>query len=159
MATAVAPVSALEAGSLPPICAKTGRKADGYQQIDFSSAPTWTWILLLFGIVPFVIAQYFARVHVVGLLPMSEVAQRRIDRFNRLFVGSVILGLAVVGIGLVTVSSAVLWGLAIMVAAILVMAIGHEFFLPGGQVRDDRVRLSGVHKRFADELGRRYGLR
>ena len=157
MATVIVPVSALEAGSLPPICAKTGRKADGYQQIDFSSAPTWTWILLLFGIFPFVIAQYFARVHVVGLLPMSEVAQRRIDRFNRLFVGSVILGLAVVGIGFLTTSSLVLWGLAIMIVAILVMAIAHEFFLPGGQVRDDWVRLTGVDQRFADEVGRRSG--
>jgi hypothetical protein len=83
LAVVNARVSDLEEGMLPHVCAKTGNPTDGYTRIRFSSAPTWTWILLLFGIFPFLIAHYFARVHVVGIVPMSDVAQRRVTVFNR----------------------------------------------------------------------------
>ena len=71
----------------------------GYTKIRFSSAPTWTWILLLFGIFPFLIAGYFATVHVEGIVPMSDVAQRRVTVFNRLFIGLVALGAVVIVVG------------------------------------------------------------
>jgi hypothetical protein len=157
VATAAARVSDLEAGSLPPVCAKTGGPAAGYTKVEFSSTPGWTLILLLFGIFPFLIAQHFARIHVVGLVPLSTIAQQRITMLNRLFVGLVALSLAVIGLGFVTEPDVILWGLAMLIGAILVLLIGRAFVLPSGEVQDEWVRLSFVDSRFARELDRFYG--
>ena len=67
----------LESGHLPPLCAKTGEPADGFAKVVSNSTPSWTWILLLFGILPFLIVHYFTTVRIVGLVPMSDVALRR----------------------------------------------------------------------------------
>lgn len=91
--------------------------------------PTWTWILLLFGIFPFLIAQYFATVHVEGIVPMSDVAQRRVAVFNRLFIGLVALGVVVIAVGFVldTEAAVILVGLAILVASVFTMFSGDAF--------------------------------
>ena len=157
MARVAARVADLEAGTLPPVCAKTGTSSDGQVKIRFSSAPAWTWILLFFGIFPFLIAQYFATVHVDGLLPLSDVAQRRVKILNRVFVGLAILALGVILLGFLTESNFVLVGLAMLVAAIVILAIGQSFVLPGGQVSGEWVWLSFVDERFAAELDRFYG--
>ena len=73
MARVAVTVEDLEAGTLPGVCAKTGEQADGFATIEFTSTPQWTWILLLFGILPFVIARAFSKVRVVGLVPMSDM--------------------------------------------------------------------------------------
>jgi hypothetical protein len=150
-------ISDLEAGSLPPVCAKTGGPADGFTKVEFSSTPGWMLILLLFGIIPFLIAQAFASVRVDGLIPLSTIAQRRITMFNRLFVGLVVLSLGVIVLGFMTEQGLILWGLAMLLGAIIVMLIGRAFVLPSGQVKDEWVRLSFVDVRFATELYRFYG--
>ena len=152
-------VADLERGTLPQVCAKTGVPTHGYTKIRFSSAPTWTWILLLFGIFPFLIAQYFATVHVEGIVPMSDVAQRRVTVFNRLFLGLVALGAVVIVVGwwaLDTEAAVILVGLAIMIAAAFVMFLALPFVLPSGAVMGEWVQLSFVHERFASELDRFY---
>jgi hypothetical protein len=159
MARVNARVSDLEAGTLPLVCAKTGVPTDGWAKIRFSSAPAWTWILLLFGILPFLIAQYFATVRVEGIVPMSEIAERRVKVFNRLFIGLVALGLAVivVGFALDTEAAFILVGLAILVAAIFTMLLAMPSVLPSGQVIGEWVQLSFVHEIFVAELDRFYG--
>jgi hypothetical protein len=152
-------VADLEAGTLPQVCAKTGVPTDGWAKIRFSSAPTWTWILLPFGIFPFLIAQSFATVHVEGIVPMSDVAQRRVTVFNRLFIGLVALGALVIVVAwwaLDTEPAVILVGLAIMVAAAVVMFLSLPFVLPSGAVMGEWVQLSFVHERFAAELDRFY---
>jgi hypothetical protein len=158
LAVVNARVSDLERGTLPQVCAKTGVPTHGYTKIRFSSAPTWTWILLLFGIFPFLIAQYFATVHVEGIVPMSDVAQRRVTVFNRLFIGLVALGAVVIVVGwaLDTEAVVILVGLAIMIAAALTMFLALPFLLPSGAVMGEWVQLSFVHERFAAELDRFY---
>ena len=159
MAAVNARVSDLEGGALPPVCAKTGVPTDGYTRIRFSSAPTWTWILLLFGIFPFLIAQYFAAVHVEGIVPMSDVAQRRVTVFDRLFIGLVALGVVVIAAGwaLDTETAVILVGLAMLIAAIFAMLLALPFVLPSGSVTGEWVQLSFVNERFAAELDRFYG--
>jgi hypothetical protein len=159
LAVANARVSDLEMGTLPPVCAKAGVPTDGYTKIRFSSAPTWTWILLLFGIFPFLIAQYFATVRVEGIVPLSDAAQRRVTVFNWLFIGLVALGSVVIVVGLALDADAavILVGLAVMIAAILVMFLALPFMLPSGAVMGEWVQLSFVHERFAAELDRFYG--
>lgn len=159
MAVANARVADLERGTLPQVCAKTGVPTHGWAKIRFSSAPTWTWILLLFGILPFLIAQYFATVHVEGIVPMSDVAQRRVTVFNRLFIGFVALGVVVIAAGFVldTEAAVILVGLAILVAAVFAMFLAMPSVLPSGAVMGEWVQLSFVHERFAAELDRFYG--
>jgi hypothetical protein len=159
LAVVHARVSDLERGALPPVCATTGVPTDGYTKIRFSSAPTWTWILLLFGIFPFMIAQYFATVRVEGIVPMSDVAQRRVTVFNRLFIGLVALGavVIVVGFALDTEAAVILVGLAMMTAAVFGMLLALPFVLPSGAVKGEWMQLSFVHERFAAELDRFYG--
>ena len=157
MAATFALISDLVAGSLPPVCAKTGEPADGYTKVEFSSTPGWTLILLLFGIFPFLIAHAFASVRVDGLVPLSTVAQRRITMLNRLFVGLVILSLGVMALGYFIDRGVILWGFAMLLAALIVLFIGRGFVLPSGQVQDEWVRLSFVNVRFARELDRFYG--
>ena len=144
---------------MPRVCAKTGVPTDGYVKIRFSSAPPWTWILLLFGIFPFLIAQYFARIHVEGIVPMSDVAQRRVTVFNRLFIGSVALGVVVLVVGwaLDTEAAVIAVGLALMIAAIFAMLLAMPFVIPSGAVIGEWVQLSFVNERFAAELNRFYG--
>jgi len=159
LAVVNARVSDLERGTLPPVCAKTGAPTDGYTKIRFSSAPSWTWILLLFGILPFLIAQYFATVHVEGIVPMSDVAQRRVTAFNRLFIGLVALGVVVIVVGwaLDTEATVILVGLAMLIAAVIAMFLALPFVLPSGAVMGEWVQLSFVNERFVAELDRFYG--
>jgi hypothetical protein len=141
------------------VCAKTGVPTDGYTKIRVSSAPTWTWILLLFRILPFLIAQYFATVHVEGIVPMSDVAQRRVTVFNRLFIGLVALGAVVIVVGwaLDTEAAVILVGLAMMIAAVFAMFLALPFVLPSGAIMGAWVQLSFLNERFVAELDRFYG--
>lgn len=131
MAVVNARVADLERGTLPPVCAKTGVPTEGWAKIRFSSAPTWTWILLLFVIFPFLIAQYFATVHIEGIVPMSDVAQRRVTVFNRLFIGLVALGVVVIAVGFVLdiEAAVILVGRAILVAAVFTMFLAKFWLL------------------------------
>ena len=157
MARAAAAVEDLEAGTLPHVCAKTGEAADGNATIEFTSTPSWTWILLLFGIFPFLIARYFSRVRVVGLVPMSDAALRRARVFMWASRGLVLFGVLVLAIGVATDPTVMLAGLGTLVAALLFMLLGWPFVWPTGQVSGEWVWLSFVDKRFAKELDRWYG--
>ena len=157
MARASATVEDLKAGRLPPICAKTGEAADGTLPIEFTSTPGWTWILLLFGIVPFFIAQAFSTVRVVGLVPMSDVARRRKRAFDWASVGFLLLSVAVLAIGgVVTDRAVVLTGVGMVVATALFVFFGVPFVLPSGEVSGDWVQLSFVDRRFARALDEWY---
>ena len=152
-------VADLADGRLPHVCAKTGIPTDGYAQIRFSSPPAWTWILLFFGIFPFLIAQFFVTVHVEAIVPMSDIAQRRVTVFNRAFIGLVVIGVVFVGVGwaLDFESVLILSGLVLLIVAIFAMLLAQPFVLPSGRVEGDWVQLSFVSDRFAAALDRFYG--
>lgn len=159
MATAVAAIEDLRTGSLPPVCAKTGAAAAGTAELQFTATPSWTWILLLFGILPFLIARSFSRIRLNALLPMSDAALRRGRAFNW-----TVRILFVVGVGLLIAGSAtgpaLAWaGIGVLLGSVLVVVVGWPFIWPTGQVDGDWVRLGFVHPRFARELGRFYGAR
>lgn len=143
-------------GNLPPVCAKTGEAADGSATIEFTSTPSWTWILLLFGILPFLIARYFATVRVLGLVPMSDVALRRARSFTWTYRGFLLLGGLVLVLGFFTNSTVALIGVGTLIAAILFTLVGWPFVWPTGQVSGEWVVLSFVDERFAAALDRWY---
>jgi hypothetical protein len=157
VARAAVRVGELQAGTLPPVCAKTGGAADGYTRLEVATAPGWTWILLLFGIFPFLIATFFSTVRVVGLVPMSDIARRRVGTFNWLCVGLLVGSLLVIVSGSAANIDLVLIGLAMLIASIVVMIVGRAFVLPSGEVSGEWVKLSFVHERFAREMDRFYG--
>ena len=157
MARAVATVEDFEAGTLPSVCAKTGEVAEGFTSITVTSTPSWTWILLLFGILPFLIAQAFSSTRIVGLVPMSEVAMRRTHAFTWTYRGFLVIGAAVLAVGLATDSTVLVLGVGILGAAILFTCIGWLFVWPTGRLSGEWVWLSFVDKRFASELDRWYG--
>lgn len=157
MARVAASVGDLVAGTLPPVCAKTGTYADGWATIEFRSTPGWVWILLLFGIFPFLIADYFAKVRVVGHIPMSSDALRRARWFRwSSWAFFALAGLLLI-VGLVTGSAAFAVGLGVLLGTLLYVVVGTPFFWPQGRPSGDVVWLSFVHKRFAEELDRWYG--
>jgi hypothetical protein len=75
---------AFEQGTFPSVCCKTGMPADGTERWEFSNTPAWTWILLLFGIFPFLIATAFVTERFSGLLPLSSAAASRLTVARRL---------------------------------------------------------------------------
>jgi len=161
MAHAVASVEDVEDGNLPRVCVKTGEPADGFTTLRFVSSPGWTWILLLFGILPFLIARYFAARRIEGQIPMSDIAIRRTQAFTwtyRIFFVAAVLLLA---IGWLLAeddgATVALIGLSTLVVTIAFYAIGWVFVFPTGQVSDEFVTLSFVHKRFAEAVDEWYG--
>jgi len=147
----------LTEGRLSSVCAKTGAPADGVARIEFTTVPGWTWILLLFSIFPFLIARWFSKVHVQGLVPMSALALGRGQMFNW-----VVRGLLAAGVGFLLVAFVagppVAWaGLWLLIAALLALAIGWPLVWVTGRIEGDWVWLSFTHPQFAREMGRVYG--
>ena len=159
MARTTARVEDLKAGTLPPICAKTGGAADGFTSIAFYSTPGWTWILLLFGILPFLIARAFSTTRVVGFVPMSEVSLRRGRAFTWTYLGSFLVGALLLALGFVTVPRVAELGVGVLAAAVVFTCVGWLFVWPTGHLHGEWVDLSFVDSRFARALDRWYGAR
>jgi len=123
------------------------------------TTPSWTWILIFFGILPFLIARAFSRVRVDALVPMSRSALERARAFQWTVGGLLVLGGALLAAG-IRAGPAVAWvGLALVLVGLLVLTVGWPFIWPTGHVEGEWVWLSFVHPRFAHELGRLYGPR
>lgn len=157
MARTAASVEDLEAGTLPPVCAKTGGTAHGFVAVRFTETPSWTWILLLFGIFRFLIAQAFSSTRIVGFVPMSDTALRRGQAFTWAFCGSFLLSGLLTAVGFFTNSTVLLPGLSGLAVTSLITAAGWPFVWPTGRLSGDWVGLSFVDRQFAMALDRWYG--
>jgi hypothetical protein len=138
-------------GSFPAVCAKTGAPADGHVDVTATSNPGWTWILLLFGIFPFLIARAFARVRVGGAVPMSTPALRRSTVAFRVTLtlagaASALIILAVI----FQASAAAVVGASLLVASLLSAAVQIVFFSVGATVSSDgeEITLYGCSRAF-----------
>lgn len=148
------PRQALAEGDLPPVCVRTGRPADGLVPVRFRPVPGWTWLLLPFGVLPFLVATFFAGELVVGDVPATRAVVDHQRRWRR---RGVWLGLAaLVGVGLAVLgSSPVLAGLAVAcgLTSLGILAWRWATWIT---VKTDRngiwVRISGVHDDFAEAV-------
>ena len=52
-----------QSGAFPDVCAKTGERAEYLGRVEASRTPDWPCLLLLFGILPYLIAAAFSTVH------------------------------------------------------------------------------------------------
>ncbi len=160
MARTTARVDDLEGGRLPPVCAKTGAVAEEFKAFTFTSNPSWSFILLLFGIFPFLIAWYLASTRVVGLVPMSHAALRRGRSFTWTYAGLFMLGGVLTVLGLVADRDVLLSaGVAVVGFGVITAAVGWLVVWPTGRPSGDLVHLSFVHKRFAQALDEWYARR
>ncbi len=158
MARAAVRVDDLEAGNLPPVCAKTGVACDGLVRDSLRAVPAWVaasvWVL----VVPFLILRlYFSR-RVEAKLP---VAPARVQRIRTLVRGAWI-AMVVAAAGL---ASSIFGAGAVGVLALLIGAVAYvtivfvgDLFWVGGVAsrRADVVILTRVHPEFARALRAQY---
>ena len=83
MATTQVSYERLVAGELPPVCIKSGALADGLVEARFGRLPPWTFLLLLAGILPFVIALFFAHETIRCQVPVQRHVIERYHRLSR----------------------------------------------------------------------------
>jgi hypothetical protein len=134
-------------------------RADGFATVRINNTPGWTWILLFFGIFPFLIAAYFATRRVDALIPMSDIALRRVRAFRWTYILFFALALLLLGIGLFAEHPTVAWiGIVTALLTLLFIAFGWLFVYPTARFLDqDWISLSFVDQRFATALDRWYG--
>jgi hypothetical protein len=142
-------------GDLPEVCVITGMPADDLVPVRFTSLPAWTFLLLFAGILPFLIAAWFAPQRIEGLLPVQASALRAYHRRRRrswLSSGGTLVALAA------TVASDAPRGLVIAAIAALVVAfvgvvVVDQSFADGQVDRSGaHVELRHVHARFVQAV-------
>jgi hypothetical protein len=151
MASVAVSIGDLEAGNLPALCAKTGAPTANWTRMRLAATPGWTWILILFGIVPYFLASYFATVRVAARVPLQPSVARRLHRLLVAQRMALVGGIAVLLVGSFTGTVALgVIGLAGLVGGIALTLMGYRGSVgarpgptPGSLV------LTGVHPAFA----------
>jgi hypothetical protein len=139
---------AFKEGKFPAVCCKTGRPADVSRRWEFSNTPGWTWILLLFGIFPFLIATAFVTERFSGVLPLSTPAESRLVVAKRLVWLFGAAAVAFFALGLTSYDAVI--PIALAFAGLCVITIAIRSFLSPNANLDGRdvVILSNVHRDF-----------
>jgi hypothetical protein len=143
-----------QAGDLPAVCAKTGKSADGWLELEAIRLPGWSLLLLLFGGLPALIALMFAAEQVTGLVPLSARADQWVRRSRSIRWVLLVVGLVVVCVGLTSGAGTVLeLAFALLVGAVVVYFL-EVFWLVGGRLSTDgtQVVLSRIHRTFRSAL-------
>lgn len=142
---------AFRRGTLPEICVATGVRADGLVPVRLTWTPAWTWLLLPFGVVPWIIAALVTTESLRGELPVQQIVMDRYHRRRRAAWGLAVAG-AVAG-ALAAASSSVATGmlgmLLLVVAGLVVAAAEFGFVAARSASHGDAVILRRVHPRFA----------
>ena len=160
MAHASATVADLETGNLPMICAKTGEEADLLAPVEFTNTRPWTWILLLFGVFPWLIARYFATERMVGQVPLSNTAMRRERWCGWAWWATLGFGIAMLVVALITQSAvAGEIGIGTLVGWIIFAFLVWMFVTPRGYMTGEWVQFTFVNPRFAKAVDRWYETR
>jgi hypothetical protein len=152
MARITVATEALTQGQFPPVCCKTGVHTDDYVRIRFVETPGWTWILLPFGVLPFLIARMFATTEFDGVLPMSAAVNRRLSTLRKIAILSGLAGIASMIAGLVAWGWVVLGFSLLAIAAICIIA--GTIISPDAKrdIGRGAVELRGVHRRFVETI-------
>src|SRR5262249_55903584 len=99
MASASATLEDFATGDLPPICVKSGVDTRSFTRIRITSAPGWTWILILLGVLPFLIVRYFFTKSAAGRVPVSEEVGRRVRNIQWVLLAVFLAGVALIVVG------------------------------------------------------------
>jgi membrane-bound ClpP family serine protease len=156
--------SQMRPGGLPAVCVKTGEPADRWIRRSFSTAPRWTYWLLLagvlvLGVIPFLIVRAVVSVKATGQLPFARGVASRLGTFS-------IGGLAAFFVGIVLfVAGAAANSGAVSVLGVLLFFLGVVFLIVSGTMgpravvrkqdefpNDRVVVLRRVHPKFAQAV-------
>lgn len=139
---------------LPRVCAKTGEPADQTIRQVFADLPGWTFLLILWGFIPFLIAAIFARRKVTVDLPISTQTRHHIAVVNVVSVIATVVGFGLLIVMLVIGEPGLALGAAGLVLAVLVGgSVARRLVWVSGRLDDDVLWLYGVHPTFAREAG------
>jgi hypothetical protein len=123
--------SQMRPGGLPAVCVKTGAPADRWVRRKYSTAPQWTQVLLVLGvlvigILPYIVVRAIVSVRATGQLPFAGAVATRLRLFSiggiLAFVASVVVFIA--GIAANSGAVTVLGVLLFVVAIALLIAAG-----------------------------------
>jgi hypothetical protein len=136
------------------MCCKTGGPAGGTIVLRTRAMPAWTWILLFFGVLPFLVAWVFAGVDLAGRLPISRDALDKASRVKQIGWGG---GLIAAGTFIAALALDAPW-LTPLAAAGLVIAVAAGvalwWYIPDARPLDQgrRVEILHVHRDFVDTV-------
>jgi hypothetical protein len=151
VATAAIDVHSLD--QIPPLCAKTGVPTERVRRQEFADLPGWTLLLILWGVVPFLIAAIFARRKVEVELPASADTLRRLRTIDFGSIGGFVVGVGLVVTAIVNGDGSwAWWGLGLMLVSLLVGAIARHVVWVSGRLENGVVWLYGLHPAFAEAL-------
>ena len=136
----------------PSMCAKTGGSADHLVRMQLSWQPSWVLLLILFGVLPFLIAAYFTQKKSVFHLPASDATFRSLRRTRWTTALMAVVGVAAFVVGASGPSlDLVTLGVFLLIAAGVVAAIGKRIVWVTGRRDETTITLRGVHDSFAVE--------
>jgi hypothetical protein len=156
MANAAATVADFTSGNLPKICAKTGVPTDSVARVVVTSAPGWTWILIVFGIVPFLIVRWIFSRKSVGRVPVTPAAMGRARSIRWVLFGVFVAGVALIVASFAAETVVLLLGVVLVMASLLVGWGFPGTWWIGGHWQRDWIWLTGLHPDFAGALGAQY---
>ena len=88
----------IEDRNLPPVCVVTGGPAESNWNVRYVNPAGALVLLLLFGVLPYVVARFLTRHEVVGQLPISDEGIALVREFRRKRLLGLLAAL-VVGVG------------------------------------------------------------
>jgi hypothetical protein len=157
------PAHLVSAGTVAPqVCARHGEPATWHKRVRFRSyTPRWAYLLIFFGLLPFIIVAMFVRRRVTApAWPFCERCRRL--RISRLLIGLGMIALAVVvGFGLPALlpdSPASGWTLPVVVALVFAGVVTASYsvlsaIVPAHVSQDGTlVQVHRPHPRFAEQL-------
>lgn len=151
MARISVPRERFRAGDFPEVCVMTGDRADDVVEVRFDSTPDWTWILLIFGVLPFLVASWFATERVEGQLPVAGDVVHRYHARRRQ--GWLTAGAAGILFLLAAVNRTPVFAWIGLVAIVVAAVLGiraYFSFVNGRPTRSgEDIELVRVHPRFA----------
>jgi hypothetical protein len=148
-------VRELERRNLPPVCVKTGLPAEVGVAKTFVWVPGWTWILVFFGIFPFLIARHFAARRVTLELPATAEVDRMRRNANMTTILVCALAIALLVLSAWQQLSALYWPAGVLLlGALIYRTIQHYAHWVGGYLQEETLVLSRVHPGFVDACHR-----
>ena len=141
-------LDAFDEGAFPSVCVRTGQVATTDMHIQMTYTPRWVLVMLLFGILPYFVAAYFATRRRAGILPVSDEFVLQMRRSWTVMWGAFALAVALFVLAYATESPAAAWaaGAASLVWAAAV--VYRSSTAVRGDLLDDMIVLRNAHPRF-----------
>jgi membrane-bound ClpP family serine protease len=156
--------SQMRPGGLPAICVKTGEPADAWVKRTYATAPQWTYVLLILGVLivgvlPYIVVRAIVSVRATGQLPFTKATARRLRTSSAVGLVALLAGIVLFIAGLVVNSGVVtLLGVALFIGSLVLLILAGTI-PPRAEVRklpqapNDRVVvLKRVHPNFAQAV-------